>query len=104
MREVVTYEELIRQKEKVDALSTEAKESYKFLMRICNGISIADNLNTEEIKFSKTDNLVYILKESFVDHLSSINSLISAYEEYSKMLERTNSQIKIGEEKGQPYK
>lgn len=102
MREVVTQEELIRQKERVEALSAEAKESYKFLIRICNGISLAENLNPDEFKFSKTDNLVYILKESIVDHLTSISSLVSAYEEYSKMLERSNPNVKIVEGKGQP--
>jgi hypothetical protein len=104
VREVVTHEELLRQKERVEALSAEAKESYKFLIRICNGMSIADNLDPEEANFSKTDNLVYILKESIVDHLTSISSLVTAYEEYSKMLERSNRHDKIGQGKGQPIR
>jgi hypothetical protein len=104
VNEPLTKEEILRQKEKVDALSAEAKESYKFLMRICNGISLAENLDVDGNKLSKIDNLVYILKDNLVDHLTSLSSLVSAYEEYSEMLERSNPQIKNIEGKRQPYK
>jgi hypothetical protein len=82
-----TQEELIIQKERVYSLSEKAKDSYDLLVRLCNEISFAENLDSSENISLIADNLMYILISRIVDHLEYVNSLISAYEDYSKTLE-----------------
>lgn len=81
-------EDIIRQKDMVDSLSDKAKESYELLVRLCNEISFAENLDSNENISLIADDLMYILIGRIVDHLGYVNSLLSAYEEYSKTLER----------------
>jgi hypothetical protein len=93
MIKMITQEELMKQKEKIESLSVEVNRSYEFLKRICNEISFAENLDSNVGNLSDTDKLIYILTERIVDHLTSINFLVSAYEEYSKTLERLILQV-----------
>lgn len=84
---MLAQEDLIRQKERVDSLSEKAKDSYELLVRLCNEISFAEKLDSNENMSLIADNLMYILIGRIVDHLGYVNSLISAYEDYSKALE-----------------
>jgi hypothetical protein len=102
MSEMITAKELIAQKKKVDFLSKKAKKSYKTLMDLCNEISFTRDLNMVKYTSSETDdlvdNLVYILSDRIANHLTNSHSFVTAYEEYSKMLEQLLHQEKIEDE------
>lgn len=102
VREIIAPEELIAQKKKVDILSKKAKKSYKTLIDLCNEISFARDLNSVKYISSETDNLadnlIYVLSERIANHLTYSHSFVSAYEEYSKMLEKLLRQEKIEDE------
>ncbi len=99
MNEMITSKELIVQKEKVDILSKKARRSYNKLMDLCNEISFARDLNIDKSVSSETDdladNLIYVLNDRIANHLTHSYSFISAYEEYSEMLEKLLRQEKI---------
>lgn len=92
---MITQEKLFKQKKRVDFLSEKAKISYKTLMNLCNEISTAEDLSSLEDCSSEGDKLIYILSGRIIDHLTYTQSLLSAYEEYSKMLEKLISQAKL---------
>lgn len=99
MIEMITPKDLIAQKKKVDILSKKAKKSYKKLMDLCDEISFARNLKIANYVTSETDNLadnlIYVLSDRIANHLTYSHSFVSAYEEYSKMLEKLLCQEKI---------
>jgi hypothetical protein len=96
---MITPEELIAQKKKVDILSKKAKKSYETLMDLCNEMSLTKDLNIVKNVSSETDNLldnlVYVLSDRIANHLTYSHSFVSAYEEYSEMLEKLFRQEKI---------
>lgn len=94
---MITQEELLRHKEKIDFLSEKVKKSYESVMRLHNEISFERNLDSGDNSLSAADNLIYILSDRIIDHLTSTHSLLSTYEEYFKMLEKSNPQVKMGE-------
>ena len=96
MSAYITQEELLKPKKKVDFLSAKAKESYELLMNLCNEISFAENLSSFEKSSSEADDIIYLLSRRIIDHLTCIHSLISAYEEYSKTLEKLIPQAETG--------
>lgn len=91
-----TQKKLIRHKKRVDFLSVKAKKSYETLMNLCNEISAVEDLSLVEDCSSEADKLIYILSGRIIDHLNHTHSLLSAYEEYSKMLEELIPQVKMG--------
>jgi hypothetical protein len=99
---MITPEELIAQKKKVDILSKKAKKSYETLMDLCNEMSLTKDLNIVKNVSSETDNLVdnlvYVLSDRIANHLTYSHSFVSAYEEYSEMLEKLFRQEKIEDE------
>lgn len=95
---MITQEELFRLKKRVDLLSEKAKNSYKTLMNLCTEISSAEDLSSFEDCSSEGDKLIYILSGRIIDHLTYTQSLLSAYEEYSKMLEKLIFQAKLVEQ------
>ncbi len=95
---MITQEELFRHKKRVDLLSERAKNSYKTLMNLCTEISSAEDLSSFEDCSSEGDKLIYILSGRIIDHLTYTQSLLSAYEEYSKMLEKLIFQAKLVEQ------
>ena len=95
---MITQEELFRHKKRVDLLSEKAKSSYKTLMNLCTEISSAEDLSSFEDCSSEGDKLIYILSGKIIDHLTYTQSLLSAYEEYSKILEKLISQAKLVEQ------
>ncbi|UCE36398.1 MAG: hypothetical protein JSW00_12850 [Thermoplasmata archaeon] len=102
MIEMITPEELIAQKKKVDILSKKAKKSYKTLMDLCNEMSFRRDLNIVKNASSETDNLadnlIYVLSDRIANHLTYSRSFMSAYEEYSEMLEKLFRQERIEDE------
>ena len=101
---MTSQEELLKYKKRVDSLSEKTKESHKLLMGLCKEISFAKNLNSIDKSSSEADNLadnlIYGLSERIIDHLTYTNSLLSVYEEYSRMLEKLIPQAKTGKEEG----
>lgn len=95
MRELITPEELFKQKEKINSLSKDAKKSYKTLMNLCNEISHAEDLRLVEHSSSGTDNLIFILSDRVIEHLTYTHSLLSAYRDYSKTLEKLIFEAKL---------
>ena len=95
---MITVEELIEQKRKVDILSDAAKESYKTLMDMCNEISFVRDLSSIEYVSSESDNLadnlIYVLSDRIANHLTHSHSFVSAYKEYSDMFEKLLHNIK----------
>ena len=92
VREMITQKELLRHKGRIDFLSKNTKESHESLVGLCNEINFAKNVDSVEDSSSKADNLIYILSQNMMDHLASIQSLLSAYKEYSELLETSISQ------------
>jgi hypothetical protein len=96
---MITQGELIAQKKKVDILSEKAKKSYKTLMDLCNEMSFTRDLNSVKYISFETDNLadnlIFVLSDRIANHLTYSHSFVSAYEEYSEMLEKLFRQEKI---------
>jgi hypothetical protein len=89
---MITQEELIAQKKKVDILSEKAKKSYKTIMDMCNEMSFLRDLKSIKYISSETDNLsdnlIFVLSDRIANHLTDSHSFLSAYGEYSDMFEK----------------